>query len=310
VQTVVDTLRPRLLGRQILDIPTLRPDILTPPGFDLSAHLAGRFVIDLARRGKRIVFTLDDKNRFYIHLGMTGRLTMETTDTPVEKHTHLIMIFEGRIGEKGRGQKAALRSEAQARREGRKKKNSGRSSDPNSAFCLQPSALHSSLRFRDPRRFGGIWWLGKNAPAGDMGPEPLLIRPAQLAHRLARTHRAIKNVLLDQTVLAGIGNIYADESLFLAKLHPLIPADELRDDQVRRLNRAIKLTLRRALRHRGSTLRDYVDADGVKGTYQQLHRVYDRAGKPCRDCKAPIERIVLGGRSTHFCPTCQAPKAC
>jgi formamidopyrimidine-DNA glycosylase len=162
-----------------------------------------------------------------------------------------------------------------------------------------------TLRFRDPRRFGGIWWLGKDSPAGDMGPEPLLIRAAQLLLRLARTTRAIKNVLLDQTVLAGIGNIYADESLFLAAIHPLTPADQLTEEEVKRLNRAIKLTLRRALRHRGSSVRDYVDGNGVKGDYQKQHRVYDRTGKPCRTCESPIERIVLGGRSTHFCPNCQ-----
>jgi len=291
VQTVVDTLRPRLLGRAILSVPMLRQDIVKPIGFDLSAHLTGRHVIDLARRGKRIVFTLDDGNRMYVHLGMTGRLTMEPVDGPVVKHTHAIILIEGR------GLKA----------EGRMRKNGNRASPPNSAFSLQPSAFPQSLRFRDPRRFGGIFWLGTNSAAGDMGPEPLSIRPAQFARRLARTTRAIKNVLLDQTVIAGIGNIYADESLFLAEIHPLAPANELPDGQIKRLTRAIKLTLRRALRHRGSTLRDYVDADGVRGAYQKHHRVYDRAGEPCRSCKTPIERIVLGGRSTHFCPCCQRP---
>jgi formamidopyrimidine-DNA glycosylase len=281
VQTVVDTLRPRILGHAILRIPTLRQDIVDPPGFDLPTHLAGRSVIGLARRGKRIVFTLDDHNRFYIHLGMTGRLTMEQQDAPVEKHTHLIMLLEG-----GR------------------KMNAGKKPAAHSAFCLHPSAF-ISLRFRDPRRFGGVFWLGTASSAGDMGPEPLAMRPQQFARRLARTTRAIKNVLLDQTVVAGIGNIYADESLFLAGIHPLTPTNNLSDTQIRRLNRAIKLTLRRALRHRGSTLRDFVDADGVIGGYQKQHRVYDRTGKPCRTCKSPIVRLVLGGRSAHFCPHCQ-----
>ena len=291
VQTVVDTLRPRLLGRSILSIPTLRQDIVSPAGFDLPPHLNGRHVIDLTRRGKRIVFTLNDQNRFYVHLGMTGRLTIEPADAPVERHTHAIMLIQGRMKNDERRMKAAEHSR----------------SSPYSSFITHHSSFPLSLRFRDPRRFGGIWWLGNDSPAGDMGPEPLLIRPAQLARRLARTTRAIKNVLLDQTVLAGIGNIYADESLFLAAIHPLTPAHKLTGDQIRQLNRAIKLTLRRAIRHRGSTLRDYVDADGVKGGYQKQHRVYDRAGEPCRICKTPIERIVLGGRSTHFCALCQAP---
>jgi formamidopyrimidine-DNA glycosylase len=106
-------------------------------------------------------------------------------------------------------------------------------------------------------------------------------------------------------VIAGLGNIYVDESLFAARIHPLTPAHALSKAQIARLNRAIKLTLCRALRHRGSTLRDYVDAEGGTGAFQNLHAVYDRAGKPCRVCKTDIVRIVLGGRSTCFCPKCQ-----
>ena len=292
VQTIVDTLRPGLLHRQIVGLPSLRPDIVTPPDLDLKSQLVGRSVTDVTRRGKRIVFTLDDGNRFYINLGMSGRLTLETEDALVQKHTHIIMLL---------GDETKFRMMNDECRMKTRKGTKRQTALPHSSFIVQAS----SLRFRDPRRFGGIWWLGQNSPAGDMGPEPLLIRPAQLMRRLARTTRAIKNVLLDQTVLAGIGNIYADESLFLARIHPLIPAEQLTHAEVKRLTRAIKLTLRRALRHRGSTLRDYVDADGVKGAYQKQHRVYDQKGRPCHNCKTPIARIVLGGRSTHFCPNCQ-----
>jgi formamidopyrimidine-DNA glycosylase len=294
VQTVVDTLRPGVLHCRILSLPHLRQDIVTPPDFDLKSHLLGRSVTDLSRRGKRIVFTLDDGNRFYIHLGMSGRLTLEAADTPVQKHTHAIILIECRM----LNDECRMKTQKEPRPPARPL--------PHSSFIVDPSSFPLSLRFRDPRRFGGIWWLGNDSPAGDMGPEPLLIRPAQLLRRLARTARAIKNVLLDQTVLAGIGNIYADESLFLARIHPLTPAHQLTEPEVKRLTRAIKLTLRRALRHHGSTLRDYVDADGVKGSYQKQHRVYDRTAKPCRTCKTPISRIVLGGRSTHFCPNCQS----
>jgi formamidopyrimidine-DNA glycosylase len=122
---------------------------------------------------------------------------------------------------------------------------------------------------------------------------------------LAKTARPIKNTLLDQSVIAGLGNIYVDESLYAAGIHPLSPADSLAAEQVGRLNRAIKRILRRAIRHRGSTLRDYRDANGQSGNFQNIHRVYARAGQPCLRCHAPIERIVLGGRSTHFCPHCQ-----
>ncbi len=263
VETVVRTLRPVLLNRRLARVELTRADIVSPAGIDLRKHLSGRTVTRITRRGTRIIIELDDANRFYIHLGMTGRLTVESSDAPVEKHTHFIATLSDN------------------RRE---------------------------LRFRDPRRFGGIWWLGCGRCDERMGPEPLTLRIGQLAKRLARTTRAIKNVLLDQTVIAGVGNIYADEALFAARIHPLRRADELGEDEIRRLNRAMKLTLRRAVRHRGSTLRDYVDAEGVGGAFQNLHRVYDRAGEPCRSCARAIERIVLGGRSTHYCPKCQAPQ--
>ena len=262
VQTVVSTLHPRIVGRRFKRITLHRDDIVTPANIDLSARLTHRSVINLTRRGKRIVFTLDDGNRFYIHLGMSGRLTIETDDAPIEKHTHLIIHLDN----------------------------------------------GPQLRFRDPRRFGGIWWLGSEDPGGTMGPEPLDVRIDVLIAKLSRTRRAIKNVLLDQTVLAGIGNIYADEALFEAGIHPLKRADKLTGEQARRLHLAIKKILRRAIKHRGSTLRDYVDADGGKGAFQKLHRVYDRTDLPCRTCKTAITRIVLGGRSTHFCPKCQPKK--
>jgi formamidopyrimidine-DNA glycosylase len=162
------------------------------------------------------------------------------------------------------------------------------------------------VRFVDPRRFGGIFWLGSESIADEnLGPEPLEIRAAELARRLSRTRRAIKNALLDQSVIAGLGNIYVDEALFEAGIHPLTLADRLTRDQVAALTRSIKRVLNRALKHRGSTLRDYRDPDDNAGEFQKLHRVYHRAGKPCQKCKTPIESIRLGGRSTHFCPKCQ-----
>ncbi len=259
VQTVVTTLRPRIVGHRIARVTLHRNDIVTPESIDLRKLLTNRRVTDLTRRGKRIVFMLDDANRFFIHLGMSGRLTIETDDKPIEKHTHLVLQLDD----------------------------------------------EKELRFRDPRRFGGVWWLGSEDPGGTMGPEPLEVKLDVLIEKLKRTKRAIKNVLLDQTVLAGIGNIYADEALFESGIHPLARADKLNGEQAHRLHAAIKKILRRAIKHRGSTLRDYVDAEGGKGKFQKLHRVYDRANEPCHTCKKPIKRIVLGGRSTHFCPNCQ-----
>jgi formamidopyrimidine-DNA glycosylase len=263
VQTVVNTLAPRIVSAKVLSVALLRPDIVTPRGAELQSRLVGKSIREVARRGKRIVITLDDANRFYIHLGMSGRLTLEQPGAEVLKHTHLILRFEG-----------------------------------------------FEVRFRDPRRFGGVWWLGDSPdPSHDtMGPEPLTMSANELAVRLSKTKRAIKNALLDQRVVAGLGNIYVDESLFAAGIHPLTRSDRLKEQQVRRLDSSIKRTLLKALEHRGSTLRDYVDAQGGRGAFQKLHNVYNRAGEPCRQCGKSIRRIVLGGRSTCFCPTCQPRK--
>jgi formamidopyrimidine-DNA glycosylase len=258
VQTVVTTLGPRVTGRIVSGVTLNRDDILWPRGTDLIAALEGRTVQSVERRAKRVVFTLDDANRFYIHLGMSGQLTVESPRARVRNHTHLIL----HIGD-------------------------------------------IDVRFRDPRRFGGVFWLGRNGGEENLGPEPLRMTPARLAKRLVRTRRAIKTALLDQRLIAGIGNIYADEALFAAGINPCRRANELTPAEVGRLNRAIKLTLRRAIRHRGSTLRDFVDAENSPGGYRLRHRVYDREGEPCRRCKGVIERVVLGGRSTCFCPRCQ-----
>ncbi len=262
VQTVVETLRPHIVGRRIRRAELMRGDILTPTGCDLCARLDRRTIRSIERRAKRIVFGLGDDNRFYIHLGMTGRLTIDPPDAPRRLHTHFVLFFE--------------------------------------AF---------EVRFSDPRRFGGIWWLGTEADDDRLGPEPLTMRSSQLARALGKTARVIKTALLDQSVVAGLGNIYVDEALFEAGIHPLIPSNELGGEEIETLTRAIKRILRRAIRHRGSTLRDYMDANGDAGAFQKLHRVYDRAGQPCARCKRPLVRIVVAGRSTHFCPACQPAPA-
>lgn len=258
VQVVVDTLRPELLGRRVVAIRALRKDIVEPRSLDLGDRLVNTSIDDLSRRAKRIVFRLASQDRFYIHLGMTGQLTVDAIDAPLKPHTHFIADLD-----------------------------SGR-----------------QLRFVDPRRFGGIFWLG-DAPDGDIGPEPLLMRTAELARNLATTRRVIKTALLDQTIVAGIGNIYADESLHAAKIHPLTTSSELSPEQIARLTAAIKTVLRRAIKAGGSTLRDYVNGRGERGSFQSRHKVYDRAGNPCHTCNRPIERAVVGGRSTHWCSKCQ-----
>ena len=142
---------------------------------------------------------------------------------------------------------------------------------------------------------------------GGLGPEPL--EPAftsqMLEQRLQRRSGPIKAVLLDQTFLAGVGNMYADEALFLARLHPLRPANSLSPEEISKLHRAIRAVLRTAIEHRGTTFSDYQRPDGEPGTHQFHFHVAHRGGLPCPVCGAPVERIEVRGRGTYFCPRCQ-----
>lgn len=200
-----------------------------------------------------------------VHLGMTGQLTVVSPDAPLASHTHLVFALDN----------------------------------------------DQHLRYRDPRRFGSASVFG-DVPEletffidNDLGPEPFDLDPAQWRAALAATTRSIKAVLLDQTVVAGVGNIYADESLFEAKLHPETPAHELTGPQADRLRKCIATVLTRAIEQRGSTIRNYVGGSGLAGGYQEEFRVYGRKGEPCPRCQAPIVSLRLGGRTSHYCPGCQ-----
>jgi len=188
------------------------------------------------------------------------------------------------------------------------------------------------LRYRDVRKFGriGLWERGgvprperrgstrrRVAEArepyrvGDVfarhGPEPLAhsFSSVRLAARLKGRSAKLKTLLLDQTFIAGVGNIYADEALWRARLHPLRAADTLTPEEVRRLHRAIRAVLRQGIANRGASFTDYVGADGEPGDNAERLAVYRRTGEPCLRCGRPISRIVVGQRSTHFCPHCQ-----
>jgi formamidopyrimidine-DNA glycosylase len=200
-----------------------------------------------------------------VHLGMTGQFRVVEADAPREPHTHVVFPLD----------------------DGR------------------------HLRFRDVRRFGSIQCFPTRAgldaflAPSRLGPEPFALTTAGWRQRLAGTARNLKAVLLDQTMVAGVGNIYADEALHECRLHPTLPAHDLTPRQADALRRAVVRVLTRAIECRGSTIRDYIGGSGLKGGYQHEFRVYQRTGAPCSRCKTPIERIVLGGRSTHFCPACQ-----
>ena len=167
------------------------------------------------------------------------------------------------------------------------------------------------LRLRDPRRFGAVLWttdaLAAHPLLAHLGIEPLSpsLNPNRL-YALTRAHRtAIKQFLMDGRRVVGVGNIYASEALFRARIHPKKPARRLSLMESERLAKAIKVTLRAAIRAGGSTLRDFVGADGAAGYFQQRYWVYDRAGKKCRRCGTLIRKLQQGQRSTYYCPTCQ-----
>ena len=168
------------------------------------------------------------------------------------------------------------------------------------------------LRYVDPRRFGRIAYLAGDVLARELqrfGADPLEAGLQEFTRRIHGRKARIKALLLDQSVLRGVGNIYADESLWKAKIHPAQLGAGLKREQVEQLYAALQRILKRAILLRGSSISDFLDAEGVPGEYQQHHRAYGREGKPCFRCKTAIRRVIVAGRSSYFCPSCQrAPR--
>ncbi len=169
------------------------------------------------------------------------------------------------------------------------------------------------LRYTDIRRFGRILLVPESLIAafrGRLGSEPLEITLEEFRARFASRRARVKALLLDQGVLRGVGNIYADESLFRARIHPARIAASLTQKQLATLRRAVREVLTAAIHLRGSSISDYVDSEGNRGEFQHRHRVYQREGKPCVRCRETIRRVIVAGRSSHFCPRCQpAPRS-
>jgi formamidopyrimidine-DNA glycosylase len=187
-------------------------------------------------------------------------------------------------------------------------KRAGNSPDPHTHLVLHFRDRGPDVLFRDTRKFGKVRLIerGKPEPRLDrLGPDALGVAGAMLHRATARRIAMIKTVLLDQSVLAGVGNIYADEALFIAGVRPTRRARTLSRTECDRLARAVGRVLRRGIRTGGSSIDDFVQPDGGDGGYQNEFRVYGRGGKPCRRCGTVIRRRVIGQRSSHFCPECQ-----
>lgn len=265
VETVVRDLRGPLVGRRLLAVRAGRKALRRPWSASWKRAIVGRGVRSVERRGKWILLDLDGAF-LLVHLGMTGQFTAVSPQLPRLAHTHL--VFQLDCGD-------------------------------------------SELRFRDIRRFGSVTFFPSRAELdrffenSGLGPEPFDLDPGYWRACLARTSRNLKAILLDQRVVAGVGNIYADESLFEARLHPTLLGNDVSARQACRLQKAIVTVLRRAIERRGSSIRDYVGGSGLQGSFQEEFRVYGRKGEPCHRCKTPIVQIRLAGRATHFCPKCQ-----
>ena len=189
-------------------------------------------------------------------------------------------------------------------------------------FADQPLVKHNhvtftlddgrELRFIDPRRFGRMAYLAGENLATELrrfGAEPLLVEKEEFSRRIRGSAARIKSLLLDQRVLRGVGNIYADESLWTAKIHPARSGSSLKPDEAETLRKALQKILRHAIEKRGSSISDFVDGNGSAGEYQRYHKVYGRDRQKCFRCAAKIKWMVVAGRSTHFCPVCQrAPR--
>jgi formamidopyrimidine-DNA glycosylase len=283
VETVVRALAKILTGRRITAAHVLhKPSIEDSP--EKPACICGRRVQRVFRRGKFIRIDLDDGLGMAIHLRMTGWLGVLSDSTPqLPTSPTLVRKYVAPLG-------ADAANYVRLR------------------FELDGSNDH--LVFRDIRTFGRVWCgkteaIEKIKALSKLGPEPLEITPDEFADRLHARRGRLKTLLLNQEFLAGVGNIYADESLFAAKLHPLAQSSAIKRSRAKELLAAIQQILSDSIRAGGSSIDDFLNPDGEPGWFQRKLHVYGREGAPCPRCGTSIKRIVLGQRGTWFCPRCQ-----
>ncbi|MBA2878438.1 formamidopyrimidine-DNA glycosylase [Anoxybacillus kamchatkensis] len=264
VETVRRTLLPLVVGKTIERVKVHWEKIVQHPDVETFCdRLKGQTIYDIERRGKFLIFQLDDVV-LVSHLRMEGRYIYEKENAPFDRHTHIFFTFTDR----------------------------------------------TELRYRDVRKFGTMHLFNKGEnvpPLSNIGIEPLdeQFTVLWLTDQLQRTKRTIKAVLLDQTIVAGLGNIYVDEVLFRSSIHPERIAATLTEQEIEALHEAIVETIREAIEKGGSTVRTYVNTQGKIGTFQTQLYVYGRVNKPCRRCGEPIVKTMVANRGTHYCKHCQ-----
>jgi formamidopyrimidine-DNA glycosylase len=270
VETVRARLEPVLTGRRFERVEIHDPRLVRPyEPAEVAAELEGERVAAVERRGKYLIFRFESGRVLLIHLRMTGSLRHTSGDLAEDPHRRAVVRLDN----------------------------------------------GSDVAYRDVRRFG-TWLLlepGELEPylGTRVGEEPLdaLFTVARLGERLARRRAPIKSALLDQRTLAGMGNIYVDEALWRAKVHPLRAAESLDRNELRRLHKAVRAALEAGIARQGSTLRDYALPDGGSGSMQHEFKVYGRDGEPCDRCGTPISKTRVAGRGTWFCSSCQSAQA-
>ena len=265
VECVVRGLRTRITGKTLQRVTVRLPRIVLGSPLDLAENLPGCTFQTIRRRGKLIIMDLSRGLSLLVHLRMTGQLLLSPSNEPLQKHTHLI---------------------------------------------FQLADGNHQLRYRDQRQFGWLQivetaQLETHPQVSQLGPEPLEISPEEFVRHIGARRRQIKPLLLDQTALAGLGNIYTDEALYRARIHPLKRASDLSTIKLKGLHQAIQDVLREAIDCSGSTIDHFRDSQGRPGEFQRFHQIYGRQGEPCDRCGARIVKIRVGNRGTHICPRCQ-----
>lgn len=284
VEVTRRVVEPLFCGRKVRELVVGKPSyfFLTPPA-TLRRRVEGRTALRLVRHGKYLLAELDDGSRLLLHLGMTGQLFSSEAQSP-----RLLSSTA----------KASLTPEAQT--------------------AFQPD-VHTHLRFRydddgpdvffrDVRKFGKVRHLAPNQSdprLEKLGPDALAIDAATLEQAGKKRATPVKSLLLDQGVLAGVGNIYADEALFLAGVRPTRAAKRVKRTEWEGIAAGVRKVLARSIETGGSSISDYLRPDGQDGGYQDERRVYGREGEPCGACGAAILRVVIATRSSSFCPRCQ-----
>ncbi|GAA0333321.1 DNA-formamidopyrimidine glycosylase [Bacillus carboniphilus] len=268
VETVRRTLEQLVLGKTIRTVEVRWPKMIKRPddAHIFSSKLQGETIHSVGRRGKFLLFYLDHYT-LVSHLRMEGRYGLYSKEEPADKHTHVLISFTD----------------------------------------------ETELRYRDVRKFGTMHLFNKgeellSLPLSQLGPEPFSeeFTVDYLKSVLKQSERPIKALLLDQTKLVGLGNIYVDEALFRSGIHPSRKANRIKNKEIEKLHHEIVDTLQEAVDQGGSTIRSYVNSQGQIGMFQQQLYVYGRKGEECRHCGRPIEKLVVAGRGTHICSACQA----